>query len=177
MAADERGTYTREEIDDGLDVSEIDQSGPLAHHTQQVGTVVFGGCRRIANGYQCSRTTLFVGNNPWHGCSVFQISQEEMSPSMHLHFVRTLRTNSSERFLLQSAEQEDVAVLDLHYLPTGGVEGTLIVLDAQQVPEDQTATLIEFIDESLLPMVNLDEKNLTFVVVRGEMVGTFSSEK
>lgn len=48
---------------------------------------------------------------------------------MSFKFVRTLRTPSSERFIVELAGGTDGAVLDVHYLVNGNVAGTLIVLD------------------------------------------------
>ena len=44
-----------------------------------------------------------------------------------LSWKRTLRTASSERFLAQR-EGKDVAAVDLHYLASGTVAGTMILL-------------------------------------------------
>jgi len=96
---------------------------------------------------------------------------------MRFKFVRTLRTPTSERFLIQSEEGRDVAGLDIHYLFDGTVTGTLIVLDDTISAEQEIETLLHFLDESLLPMANLDEKNLSFTVLRGEVIGQFENEQ
>ena len=44
---------------------------------------------------------------------------------MNLTWKRTLRTASSERFLAQR-DGKDVAAVDLHYLASGTVAGTVI---------------------------------------------------
>jgi hypothetical protein len=93
---------------------------------------------------------------------------------MDFKLVRTLRTYSSERFLLQSAGA-DAAVLDLHYLTDGSVFGTLTITDDALASEDRMQALLEFVDESLLPMASLDEKNLSFTVVHGKVVGQFEN--
>lgn len=92
----------------------------------------------------------------------------------NLSFVRTLRTHSSERYLIQSPDRADRAVLDLHFLADGGVAGTLAILDDALASEEQAGQLIEHVDEFLLPMANLDDRNLSFVVVHGKVLGTFS---
>lgn len=91
--------------------------------------------------------------------------------------VRTLRTPSSERFLIQSHAAKDAAVVDVHYPADGSVAGTLIVLDHGLLTEPKIAELLEFIDETLLPMASLDERNLSFTVVKGELFGQFENEK
>jgi hypothetical protein len=94
----------------------------------------------------------------------------------HFRFVRTLRTTTSERFLLQEANAVDCAALDLHYLENGHVAGTLIVLNDRFKEHDIPEILTE-IDEALLPQVSLDEGNLTFTVVRGEVIGSFTATR
>ena len=96
---------------------------------------------------------------------------------MPFKFIRTLRTPSSERFLLQSDSESDGAALDLHYLANGNVAGTLVIFDAALQAEQMMQELLQFIDESLLPMASLNEKNLTFTVVQGKIVGQFDNEK
>ncbi|HEX7376240.1 MAG TPA: hypothetical protein VF278_03965 [Pirellulales bacterium] len=87
-------------------------------------------------------------------------------------FIRTIRTASSERFLLAVNGTESAAALDLHYLPNGGVAATLCILD-QAIGDDQITAVIEQIDEVLLPEVSRAEGNLHFTVVRGQAVGDF----
>lgn len=91
-------------------------------------------------------------------------------PSLKL--VRTIRTATSERFLLAVNGVEGAAALDLHYLPNGGVAATLCVLD-NAVGDDQITNVIEQIDEVLLPEVSRAECNLHFTVVRGQAIGDF----
>lgn len=89
-----------------------------------------------------------------------------------LSFVRTVRTASSERFLLTVNGAEGAVALDLHYLPNGGVAATLSILD-HAIGDDQISAVIEQIDEALLPEVSRSEGNLHFTVVRGHAVGDF----
>ena len=81
---------------------------------------------------------------------------------MPFTFIRTLRTPSSERFLVQSDAGSDGAAIDLHYLANGNVAGTLVILDASLEAEETMHNLLQFIDESLLPMASLNERNLSF---------------
>jgi len=89
-------------------------------------------------------------------------------------FIRTLRTASSERFILQAKEGEDSAVLDLHYLPSGNVAGTLIVLEGGSLTETEVPDLLQYIDEVLLPEVAIDHHKVSFTAVRGHVVGDFT---
>ena len=92
---------------------------------------------------------------------------------MNFHFVRVLRTPSSERYLLQRAGA-DFAALDLHYLPTGKVNGTLILFDQADLPEENISQILSQIDELLLPEVSVGEGNLTFTVVTGRILGAYT---
>lgn len=89
-----------------------------------------------------------------------------------LSFVRTIRTATSERFLLAINGAEGAAALDLHYLHNNGVAATLCVLDVG-VGDEQITEIIEQIDEVLLPEVSRAEGNLHFTVVRGQAIGDF----
>ena len=89
-----------------------------------------------------------------------------------LSFVRTLRTATSERFLLAVNGVDSAAALDLHYLANNGVAATLCMLHGG-VGDEQITEIIERIDEVLLPEVSRAEGNLHFTVVGGHPVGDF----
>lgn len=91
-----------------------------------------------------------------------------------IEFVRALRTPGSERFLLQT-EGRDAGAVDLHFLPAGGVAGTVVLLDDGPVTDDEVPALLTRIDEQLLPDATLD-RNVFFTVVRGRVVGSFQPE-
>lgn len=91
---------------------------------------------------------------------------------MH-RFIRVLRTASSERFLIQTNSGTDAAALDLHYLPNGSVAGTVTLLDDGGLTKETAQELLKEIDEVLLPDVSIDENNLTFTVVLGQVVGDY----
>jgi hypothetical protein len=95
---------------------------------------------------------------------------------MDVSFIRLLRTSSSERHLLRRNDA-DFAALDLHYLPTGVVQGTLVVFEGCGLDETDIPDLLTHIDEVLLPEVRLDEHNLTFTVVMGRVLGAYESER
>ena len=88
---------------------------------------------------------------------------------------RTLRTAHSERLLLaQPGADTECAVVDLHYLPNGTVRGTVVVFEGAGVSEDDVPTLLQQIDEQLLPDVQLDDATLEFTVVMGSVLGAFA---
>jgi hypothetical protein len=69
----------------------------------------------------------------------------------------------------------DDAALDLHYLADGTVAGTLIILDKQYAAKELIASIVEEIDRTLLPSVSVTEGNLSFTVVKGSVIGTFTA--
>lgn len=91
---------------------------------------------------------------------------------MDIRFVRTIRTPSSERFVLQGATGEDEAALELHYLPSGRVAGTLLLLSSR-VSDADVPSVLKQVDEVLLPDVSVEEGNLSFTVVRGTVTGSY----
>lgn len=94
---------------------------------------------------------------------------------MDIHFVRTIRTAHSERFLLRDRTR-DIAAVDIHFLESGKGDATLIVFDDSGLSEQQVPELLTTIDEVLLPNVSVDEGNLSFTVVFGRVVGAFLPE-
>ncbi|MBM4002757.1 MAG: hypothetical protein FJ295_05635 [Planctomycetes bacterium] len=95
---------------------------------------------------------------------------------MKVQFTRALRTSSSERYLIHIDGTGDDAALDLHYLADGTVAGTLIVLDKQYASKEMVAVIVEEIDRMLLPSVSVTEGNLSFTVVKGSVIGTFTAQ-
>ena len=94
---------------------------------------------------------------------------------MDVSFARLLRTPSSERHVLRRNDM-DFAVLDLHYLREGTVQATLIIFEGSGLGDADVPDLLTHIDEVLLPEVHLDERNLTFTVVVGRVLGAFQAE-
>lgn len=90
----------------------------------------------------------------------------------HIKYARTVRTPSSERFLLQ-VEGKDAGAVDLHFLPSGAVAGTVILLDGSPISDEEVQGLLTHIDENLLPDAALTAHNLFFTVVRGRVIGSF----
>lgn len=87
---------------------------------------------------------------------------------------RTLRTSSSERFLA-TREGKDVAAVDLHFLATGTVTGTVILLKDAGWKEADVPALLQSLDEDFLPDVDLQHGTLTYTVVVGEVPGNFEA--
>jgi len=90
-----------------------------------------------------------------------------------MNLTRTLRTPSSERFILHSDSGKDVAALDLHYLDQGRVAGTLIILDSSAISENKVPEALREIDEKLLPDASIEDGKVSFTVVSGHVVGNF----
>ena len=88
---------------------------------------------------------------------------------------RTLRTASSERFLLQR-DGQDAAAVDLHYLANGTVSGTVILLKSAGWTEEEIPKLLKSLDDDFLPDVDLERGTLTYTVVLGELIGVFEAE-
>ena len=93
-----------------------------------------------------------------------------------MQWKRTLRTTSSERFLLLRDGKEAAAV-DLHYLASGTVSGTVILLKSAGWTEDEIPKLLKSFDEDFLPDVDLEHGTLTYTVVLGELIGVFEAEE
>ncbi len=93
-----------------------------------------------------------------------------------MQWKRTLRTVSSERFLLQR-DGQDAAAVDLHYLANGTVSGTVILLKSAVWSEAEIPKLLKSFDDDFLPDVDLDRGTLTYTVVVGELVGVFEAEE
>jgi hypothetical protein len=89
-----------------------------------------------------------------------------------IDFVRTLRTASSERFILRREEQP-IGALELHYLPNGKADGTLILFEEMKIPETDIPDILKQIDDQLLPDLAAKEQNIFFTVVIGKVHGSF----
>lgn len=85
---------------------------------------------------------------------------------------RTLKTLTSERFLALK-DGKDAAAVDLHYLLNGSVAGTVILLKDAGWKEEDVPALLKSLDEDFLPDVAIEDGNLTYTVVVGEVLGNF----
>ncbi len=94
-----------------------------------------------------------------------------------MKLIRTFRTMTSERFLVQKKEGQDSAAVDLHYLADGHVAGTVFLFDHAGIENADVPEFLHHIDEALLPWVSLEDRTLTFTVVRGHVVGDFRPDK
>jgi hypothetical protein len=95
---------------------------------------------------------------------------------MNLTWKRTLRTSSSERFLALHQGQ-DAAAVDLHYLANGTIAGTVIILKNSGIKDEDIPALLSALDDEFLPDVDLRHGNLTYTVVRGEVIGNWDAEE
>lgn len=87
---------------------------------------------------------------------------------------RAIRTPSSERFLALRAGEE-VAAVEVHYLPDGRVAGTVLLMEEAGWSEEQVPDLLASLDEDLLPGVDARRGNLTFSVMVGRMLGNYEA--
>jgi hypothetical protein len=94
-----------------------------------------------------------------------------------MKLIRTLRTLTSERFLVQKTDGQDSAAVDLHYLADGHVAGTVFLFEHAGIEDAHIGEFLRHIDEALLPSVSLEDRTLTFTVVRGRVVGDFRPDK
>ena len=94
-----------------------------------------------------------------------------------MKLIRTFRTMTSERFLVQKKEGQDSVAIDLHYLADGHVAGTVFLFEHAGIEDADVPEFLRHIDECLLPWVSLEERTLTFTVVRGHIVGDFQPDK
>lgn len=88
-------------------------------------------------------------------------------------FTRTVRSATSEQFLIHNNDDCDIAVADIHFTEIGTVVVTLTILGDWLATDSAAQELVEAIDCQLLPMANLNDKNLVFNVVRGKLIGVF----
>jgi hypothetical protein len=96
--------------------------------------------------------------------------------SLHnLCWKRTLRTASSERFLAQH-EGKILAALDLQYLASGTVGGTVILLKEAGWRESDVPALLGSLDEDFLSDVDLNHGNLNHTVVLREVLERLEAE-
>jgi len=93
---------------------------------------------------------------------------------MNLTWKRTLRTPSSERFLAQ-IDGCDAAAVDLHYLANGTVSGTVILLKDAGISDSDIEPLLSSLDDEFLPDDDIGQGNLTYTVVRGEVLGNWEA--
>ncbi len=93
---------------------------------------------------------------------------------MKLTWKRTLRTPSSERFLAMH-DGKDLAAVDLHYLASGSIAGTVILLKDSGIKDTDIEALLSSLDDEFLPDVDLDHGNLSYTIVRGEVVGNWEA--
>jgi hypothetical protein len=87
---------------------------------------------------------------------------------------RLLRTLSSERFIA-TREGADVAAVDVHYLGTGHVTGTVFLFASAGWKESDVEGLLRSLDDTMLPDVDLDAGSLSYTVVHGEVWGQFEA--
>ncbi|MGV3773377.1 MAG: hypothetical protein ACO1QB_10785 [Verrucomicrobiales bacterium] len=88
---------------------------------------------------------------------------------------RTLKTLTSERFVAFKDGIESAAV-DLHYLSSGAVAGTVILLEDRGWKEDQVPGLLKSLDQDFLPDVAMENGNFIYTVIMGTVIGNFEGQ-
>ncbi|MCX5690195.1 MAG: hypothetical protein NTV94_10510 [Planctomycetota bacterium] len=92
-----------------------------------------------------------------------------------LSFIRTLRTPHSERYLLRQAASE-IGALDVHFRTGGSADATVIIFESSGLNEQDIPALLTQIDEVILPDLSISEKNVSFTVVVGRVLGAFTPD-
>jgi hypothetical protein len=64
-----------------------------------------------------------------------------------------------------------------NYLADGHVAGTVFLFEHAGIEDAEVPEFLRHIDEALLPWVSLEDRTLTFTVVRGHVVGDFRPDK
>jgi hypothetical protein len=70
---------------------------------------------------------------------------------------------------------KDLAAVDLHYLASGSIAGTVILLKDSGLKDTDIEALLSSLDDEFLPDVDLDHGNLSYTIVRGEVVGNWEA--
>jgi hypothetical protein len=70
---------------------------------------------------------------------------------------------------------KDLAAVDLHYLASGSIAGTVILLKDSGIKDTDIEALLSSLDDEFLPDVDLDHGNLSYTIVRGEVVGNWEA--
>ncbi len=87
---------------------------------------------------------------------------------------RVVRTLSSERFIAVRGGA-DVAAVDVHYLGTGHVTGTVFLFASAGWKESDVEGLLRSLDDAMLPDADLDAGSLSYTVVHGDVWGLFEA--
>ena len=87
---------------------------------------------------------------------------------------RLLRTPHSERFLAVR-DGADAAVVDIHYLDTNLAAGTVVLFKSANWREEDVEALLQSLDDTMLPTVDIESGSLTYTVVHGDVWGNFEA--
>jgi hypothetical protein len=79
------------------------------------------------------------------------------------------------RLLSRTARDKDVAAVDLHYLTSGTIAGTVILLKDGGWKESDVPAPLGSLGEDFLPDVDLDHGNLNYAVVLGEVLWKYKA--
>ena len=100
-----------------------------------------------------------------------------MKRDLEIVFERVLKTQSSERYLVQTSANADldIAAVDIHYLETGVVSSTVVILHEDYFGDEFARRILATIDSRLLPMACLNDGDLIFTVVEGKLLGQYTN--
>ncbi|HVU63893.1 MAG TPA: hypothetical protein VHC70_07945 [Phycisphaerales bacterium] len=92
-----------------------------------------------------------------------------------LHWKRTIRTPSSERFVALRGHRA-VATADVHHLDDGRVVGMVVFDEGAGWSEEQIADLLAALNEDMLPGVGAAKGTLLLTGVVGRLVNHHAPE-
>jgi hypothetical protein len=104
----------------------------------------------------------------------FEASPEEKQNVLRIYFRKDAAQGSPrfERFL-SARNRADAAAVDIRSFSDGTVAETFTVLTSAKHSDDEIPTLLSAFDNGFLPSVELASGNLTFTVIRGEVLGNY----
>jgi hypothetical protein len=91
-----------------------------------------------------------------------------------ISWIRLLRTPHSERFLAQR-DGADAAAVDIHHLDANRAVGTVVLFKSANWREEDVESLLQSLDDTMLPGVDLESGSLTYTVVHGDVWGNFEA--
>ena len=74
-------------------------------------------------------------------------------------------------------KEVDIAAVDIHYLENQIATATIVVMEEKYFGKAFANRLVETIDLRLLPMACLNDGDLSFTVVEGQVAGQYTNEK
>ena len=79
--------------------------------------------------------------------------------------------------LSEADDELEAHVAFMHYLASGHVSGTVILLRGAGLNESDIPKLLASLDDDFLPDVDLKQGTLTYTVVLGEVLGNYEASQ